>query len=348
MIQFTERQQKIIRLVTELEPLSISQIRRHLGANVSQPTLNRDLSRLVKNNILVKVGRGRAIVYKISGYYNVFSEIDIDSYFQQDPDRRNARSQFNFEVFSVLKQVEVFTADEKEQLETLKRTYRLNRAHISSTLYKKEMERLTIELSWKSAQIEGNTYSLLETEKLFLERVSAQNKSREEAIMLLNHKDAMDFLLQQHDLAKQLSLRTIEEVHSILIKDLAVDKNIRKRGVGVTGTPYRPLDNEFQIRESIQSMCDLINAKENGFEKALLAIVLISYIQPFEDGNKRTARMIGNALLMAHGACPLSFRSVDSIAYKKAVLLFYEQNKLLAFKQLFIEQNEFGVKNYFN
>ncbi len=347
-MELTERQQKIIRLITDLEQLSISQIRGHLGANVSQPTLNRDLAKLVKNNILEKIGSGRAIVYKISSYYNVFSEIDIDSYFQQDPDRRNALLQFNYEVFSVLNQVEIFTPDEKELLQSLRTTYMQNRAHISTILYKKEMERLTIELSWKSAQIEGNTYSLLETEKLFLERVSAQNKSREEAIMLLNHKNAMDFLLQQQDLAKQLSLRTIEEVHSILIKDMAVDKNIRTHGVGVTGTPYRPLDNEFQIKESIQAMCDLINAKENGFEKALLAIVLISYIQPFEDGNKRTARMIGNALLMAYDACPLSYRSVDSMAYKKAVLLFYEQNKLLAFKQLFIEQNEFGVRNYFN
>lgn len=94
-------------------------------------------------------------------------------------------------------------------------------------------------------------------------------------------------------------------------------------------------------------MYDLINAKENGFEKSLLAILLISYIQPFEDGNKRTGRMIGNALLINHEACPLSYRSVDSTDYKKAILLFYEQNNISAFKQLFIEQNEFGVRNYF-
>ncbi len=94
-------------------------------------------------------------------------------------------------------------------------------------------------------------------------------------------------------------------------------------------------------------MCNIINSKENGFEKALFAIMLISYIQPFEDGNKRTGRMIGNALLISEGACPLSYRSVDSISYKKAVLLFYEQKSMLTFKNLFIEQNTFGVKNYF-
>jgi Fic family protein len=94
-------------------------------------------------------------------------------------------------------------------------------------------------------------------------------------------------------------------------------------------------------------MCALINAKDNGFEKALLAVVLISYIQPFEDGNKRTGRMISNALLIANGACPLSYRSIDSLDYKKAMLIFYEQNNLSEFKQIFIEQNVFGVKNYF-
>ena len=90
-------------------------------------------------------------------------------------------------------------------------------------------------------------------------------------------------------------------------------------------------------------MCELINAKDNGFEKALLAVVLISYIQPFEEGNKRTGRMISNALLIADDACFLSYRSVDSLGYKKVMLLFYEQNNLSAFKTKFIEQNEFGV-----
>jgi len=94
-------------------------------------------------------------------------------------------------------------------------------------------------------------------------------------------------------------------------------------------------------------MCRLINAKKNGFEKALLAVVLISYIQPFEDGNKCTGRMLSNAILLAYDACPLSYRSVDSLDYKKAMLLFYEQNNVSAFKRLFIEQNVFAVNNYF-
>jgi Fic family protein len=132
-----------------------------------------------------------------------------------------------------------------------------------------------------------------------------------------------------------------------LIKELGVDRNIRTRRVGITGTNYRPLDNEFQIREALQQTCDLINKRKNIFEKTLLALVLLSYIQAFSDGNKRIARIAGNALLIANKHCPISFRSVDAVHYKKAILLFYEQNNLSAFKQIFIHQFKFAVGNYF-
>nr|MBP9068845.1 Fic family protein [Bacteroidia bacterium] len=89
------------------------------------------------------------------------------------------------------------------------------------------------------------------------------------------------------------------------------------------------------------------NLKKNVFEKALLVLVLISYIQPFGDGNKRTARIISNAILMNHKYCPLSFRTVDSLDYKKAMLIFYEQNNLSAVKQIFISQFKFAVETYF-
>lgn len=83
------------------------------------------------------------------------------------------------------------------------------------------------------------------------------------------------------------------------------------------------------------------------FEKALLALVLLSYIQAFADGNKRTGRIVSNAILVAHGYCPLSFRTADSVEYKKAMLIFYEQNNISAFKKIFIDQYEFAVNTYF-
>jgi len=165
--------------------------------------------------------------------------------------------------------------------------------------------------------------------------------------MLLNHKEALDFIIDNPDYLFPLTVSKIEDIHSVLIKDLGIDRNIRKRRVGILGTNYKPLDNEFQIKEALTSVCDLINGKDNVFEEALLALILISYIQPFSDGNKRTARIISNAILINQRFCPISFRTVDSIDYKKAMLLFYEQNNVTVFKKIFIEQFEFAVKTYF-
>jgi Fic family protein len=209
------------------------------------------------------------------------------------------------------------------------------------------MERLGIDLSWKSSQIEGNTYSLLETEQLLKESKIAAGKTKEEAVMLLNHKDALRFILDNPDYLQSLSISHIEDIHSLLTQNLSVDQGLRSRRVGITGTQYKPLDNEFQIREAMRDTCQLINSRSNIFEKALLTLLLLSYIQPFTDGNKRTARITSNAILIANGYCPLSFRTVDSIDYKKAMLIFYEQNNLHAFKQIFISQFQFAVKEYF-
>ena len=165
--------------------------------------------------------------------------------------------------------------------------------------------------------------------------------------MLLNHKEALNFIIEHLDYVVPLIVSRIEDIHSILIRDLGVNLNIRSGRIGITGTNYRPLDNEHQIREALNDMCELINAKKDIFEKALLALILLSYIQAFADGNKRTARIISNAILIAHQYCPLSFRTVDSVSYKEAMLIFYEQNNISAFKKIFIEQYEFAVNTYF-
>ncbi len=346
-MQLSFRQQDIINIVMAQPHMSISQIKENLREDVSMPTMNRDMAALVAGNYLLKSGKGRATVYSISPHYKIFAPLVTEGYFDKDPDARQATATFNHDLLTMLETVDVLMPEEVKHLLELKQEYQDNIADFPPALYQKELERLTIELSWKSSQIEGNTYSLLETERLFLEKEEAEGKPHEDAVMLLNHKYALNFLLEHRDIAKNLDLKLLEEIHALLVKDLGVSKNIRSRTVGITGTAYKPLDNKYQIQEALERMCDLINAADNGFEKALLAVMLISYIQPFEDGNKRTGRMVGNALLIAHGACPLSYRSVNSLDYKKAMLLFYEQNNLAAFKQIFIEQNEFSVKNYF-
>ena len=314
----------------------------------NERTLKRIIADCVRSGDIVVEGKGKATRYSLSAQARLMMPLDIDTYFINDVDERKVQESFNFKLIrEVLPQVTLFTAEETARLETAHNSFLANMSILSDLEYRKEMERLGVDLSWKSSQIEGNTYSLLETERLLKEKETAQGKTKEEAVMLLNHKDALDFILDCPDYLKELSVRRLEDIHSILTKELGVGNGIRKRRVGITGTNYRPLDNEFQIREALEDTCQLINGKDNIFEKALLVLVLLSYIQAFTDGNKRTARISSNAILIAWGYCPISFRTVDSVDYKKAMLMFYEQNNIAAFKQIFIEQYEFAVKNYF-
>ncbi len=314
----------------------------------SDATLKRLIAKEVENGNILVEGRARATRYSLSPQAHLTMPLNIDTYFLKEADERLVQTSFNFELITTqIPQVKIFSEDELQRLNASQALFQKHLAEISESQYRKEMERLGIDLSWKSSQIEGNTYSLLETERLLRESKTADGKTKEEAVMLLNHKDALRFILDNQDYMKQLSIRNIEDIHTILTKELSVDKGLRHRRLGITGTNYRPLDNEFQIREAMQASCDAINARENVFEKAILALLLFSYIQPFMDGNKRTARLASNGILIAFGYCPLSFRTVDSIDYKKAMLMFYEQNNLHAFKQIFISQSEFATEEYF-
>ena len=314
----------------------------------SDSTMKRLLSAAVKEGNIETAGRGPATKYKLTPQAHVTMPLDLATYFDKDIDEREVQESFNFDLIrDVLPKVEIFTKEELEVLNDAQIEFEKNTEGMTELEYRKEMERLGVDLSWKSSQIEGNTYSLLETERLLKDKQTASGKTKEEAIMLLNHKDALDFVLDIPDYLKELSVHRIEDIHSILTKELEVDRNIRHRRVGITGTNYRPLDNEFQIREALEDTCTLVNGKDNVFEKALLTLVLLSYIQAFVDGNKRTARITSNAILIANGYCPISFRTVDSIDYKKAMLIFYEQNNIAAFKKIFIEQFLFAVKTYF-
>jgi Fic family protein len=341
------RQIEILNFIQNHANCSSSEIHKEFETSISYATVKRILSQLLTEKYIISEGKGKGTRYFISPSYELLYSIDLDSYYKKEIDERHIKEDFNLDIFELLDKSELLNENELSKLTDLQKKYTENISQLSDFEYKKELERLAIDLSWKSSQIEGNTYSLLETERLLKDKETAAGKTKEEAIMLLNHKDALDFIVENPDYLIPLKMSKVVDIHSLLIKELAVDKNLRKRRVGISGTNYRPLDNEFQIREALESTCKLVNRKENVFEKALLILVLISYIQPFMDGNKRTARIVSNAILMNYKHCPISFRTVDSVDYKKAMLLFYEKNNISRFKEIFINQFEFAVKTYF-
>lgn len=344
-----EKEKMVLDFIESHPNVSSSEITEGLNGAIPLSTLKRILGPLVSVHRFVETtGNRKSTRYRLSRTYQLFVPINIDTYFSREIDERTILTGFNFDLIShLLHQMPLFNEEEMQQLTALQKRFTDNMTTLTPVEYRMEMERLGVDLSWKSSQIEGNTYSLLETEKLLREKETAAGKTKDEAIMLLNHKDALDFIVANSDYMQTLTPVKIENIHRLLIKDLGVGYNIRTRRVGITGTNYHPIDNEFQIREAMEQTCAEINSRNNVFEKALLALVLLSYIQPFMDGNKRTARIVSNALLIANGYCPLSFRTVDSIDYKKAMLLFYEQNNLNSFKQIFMEQFAFAVSNYF-
>lgn len=333
----------------KVHPLSSSkEVYEGLNGEISYATIKRRLVNLLDKQYIIQQGNAKNSRYSLSPTYSLFYPINMEEYYRKEIDERDILPGYNFSLIpEVLDKVPLFTKEELDMLNSLQSQFTHNISLLSPNEYQKEMERLGIDLSWKSSQIEGNTYSLLETERLLKEKETAAGKTKEEAIMLLNHKDALDFIVQNPDYLEHLSVLRIENIHSLLIKELGVDRNIRTRRVGITGTNYRPIESEFQIREALEQTCSLVNSRTNIFEKALLVLVLLSYIQAFNDGNKRVARITSNAILIANKYCPVSFRTVDSVDYKKAMLLFYEQNNLSAFKQIFVNQFKFAVETYF-
>jgi len=312
-----------------------------------QRTISRDIKSILDKKLISKQGAGRSTSYSISSRYNLLKEIDVENYFSIPFDEREVKISFDFGIFDILKE-SVFSEDEKNKLVQLHNDFMKNFSQYDSqTLINKEFERILIEFSWKSSQIEGNTYSLLSTEQLIKDNRPDEKKTKEETQMILNHKDAFNELLKNKNAFMQLSRANIEHIHYLLTKSLGISKNLRKLPVGITGTKYKPFDNIYQTEEVLKMMIKLINGKENFFEKAFLSLILLSYIQAFEDGNKRTARMVANAILLSYNSIPMSYRAVNEVEYKKASLLFYEVNNLSYFKDIFLKQFEFAVKNYF-
>jgi len=219
------------------------------------------------------------------------------------------------------------------------------RRTLAASERKRKKERLVIDLSWASSRIEGNTYSLLETEILIKFNETTRGKSVDEAKMILNHKNGLMFIREQKQFNK-LSRHNVMELHQLLIDSLGVPTGLRKRLVQISNSSYVPCDNEFQIASFFDGIIEKINSEKSLLSKAITANLLLAYLQPFEDGNKRTARMLGNALLMSFGALPVSFSHTPKEDYIKSILYFYEKQNPLYFMALFLRELNHSFREY--
>lgn len=308
------------------------------GTPITRITLIRELDKLDSLGLIEISGAGKATTYSLKDFNPALADPSptIDTIKEVG---------YNPQVISNLH--DLFTPGELFDLYRVIPRISVIKEKLPVDIIRKEFERFCIELSWKSSTIEGNTYSLLETEQLLKSLRAVSGHTHRETQMILNHKLAFDTILQTPPPPGKLTTSYIRELHNILVQDLGVKTGFRQSPIGITGTSYVPLDNEWQIREAVDATISVINQTPDPFTQALIAVTMTSYIQPFSDGNKRTGRMLGNAILLGHDLLPLSYRSVSEIVYKDALIIFYEQNTLLPFKELFIDQLRFAGATYF-
>ncbi|MFH0769748.1 MAG: Fic family protein [Candidatus Peregrinibacteria bacterium] len=348
MISPTAPQQRMLSIIREKGTMRSSELHAaliKLHEDVSLVSVKRALSGMTKDGFLSVSGAGRSTAYTLSAPGRFLTPVDARKYCAMEPDRRSGATSFSVDLFRDVP-TELFTNDESAILRLATKEYAKRTKHISPTIAKKEMERLVIELSWKSSKIEGNTYTLLDTEKLLLEQKEAPGHRRDEAQMILNHKDAFALIYEHARDFRTLTRANLEHLHAIIVRGLNVGSGLRKAPVGVLGSRYQPLDNIHQITDAIQILAASVSRMQSTYAKALLSLLGISYIQPFEDGNKRTSRLMANALLLAHKCAPLSYRSVDETEYRDATIVFYELHSIVPLKKIFIEQYDFAARHY--
>lgn len=340
------RREQILKLLKERGDLSRSDLTGQIVATKgnSRITLIRDLNELVRGGYVVVQGKGRATSYGLVTKNPILEYVDLNSYFKEDQGKRNAKINFNNGVYNNLS--DFYSKQEIELWEKGKNRFREAREKLDPSIYKRELERFIIELSWKSSQIEGNTYSLIETETLIKQDIRAHGHPEDEARMILNHKDAFNSILKNKGGFKKLGFFDVVQLHNILTKGL-VASGIRSQKVMITGTSYEPLSDKYKLESALKELIKHVNSIKYPPEKALILAAMVAYIQPFADGNKRTARMLSNAVLIAHDYLPLSYRNVDVNEYRSSMIVFYETNNLFNFKRIFMDQLEFALNNYF-
>jgi hypothetical protein len=239
-----------------------------------------------------------------------------------------------------------FSPDELLQLE---KHATINAKIDLETYNLKIYQRLMIDLSWASSKLEGNTYSLLETEKLLSGEGQLLDKSPQETQMILNHKEAIKFLTLNAKTI-ELNLLCFQSIHALLAENLMTNLSavgaLRKIPVGISGTSYTPINIPQLLEEEFTVFIQKLKQIKNPFEKSFFILVFLPYIQPFEDMNKRTSRMACNIPLLKNNLVPISFKNIETQEYVPALKDIYEKNDLGKMKEVYIKALVYSGHDY--
>jgi len=322
-------------LSQEAEPISLAHLLEKLGEGYAERSVRRWLVEMIKEGLVERLGHRRGTLYQVR---NRFSR-----------DYNKLSSCFRTDSIKVLEKVRrplyervpvtyvdnwldayqpnitfYIPLDSRIQLQNAGQ--RSKREDPAGTYAHQIFNRLLIDLSYNSSRLEGNTYSLLDTQRLVLEGASADGKLDEEKIMILNHKEAIRYMV---DNATRLEMteQTIFTLHYLLSDGLVEARyagKVRDHGVRIGGSIYIPLENKRQLEIRLSRIIEKAALIENAYEQSFFLLAHISYLQGFSDVNKRTARLSANISLIKNNLVPLSFNDVEREDYTSAMIAIYE------------------------
>lgn len=359
IISETELDAIVTIVAAHSDGVQVGTIRDELEFDLPPRMLQRRLALLIEKKRLTVEGRGRGSRYflpvisgranvvlgglKLEGYGEVYVPITPEGEVVKQAIRKPIQNRnpvgYNRTFLDEYRPNETFYLPEQTRQRLLEMGRSTDNSRPAGTFIRQVFDRLLIDLSWNSSRLEGNTYSLLETERLLELGEAVEGKDALEAQMILNHKAAIELLVEQ---AAEVGFNryTILNLHALLSDNLLADPQasgrLRNIAVGIGGTVYHPLEVSQLIDECFQQVLDTAEAISDPIEQSFFAMVHLPYLQPFEDVNKRVSRLAANLPLIRENLSPLSFVDVPERAYIEGMLGVYEINRVELLCDVFV------------
>lgn len=356
--------EKLVKLV-EGHPngASIEELRRLTNEDVPKRTLQHRLSKLIQLGLIQRFGSSRSTKYYPKALKPAVPEIittppslipystdalEVKNLIQKPPELRHHVS-YKREFLESYQPNKTYYLSEEIRQRLAKLGSGTDKGRPAGTYARQIYQRLLIDLSWNSSRLEGNTYSLLETEKLLDSGVAASGKDRMETQMILNHKEAIEFIVE---MAKEIDINkyTILNIHALLSNNLLSDPKacgrLRTIPVKIGKSVYHPVEAPSLIEEYFQLIVQKASQIKNPFEQSFFLMVHLPYLQPFLDVNKRVSRLAGNIPFIRENLSPLSFVDVPESDYVQGLLAIYELNRIELFRDVFVWAYERSASLY--
>ena len=317
-------------------------IRRNTAPDASSPTVWRALKRLVDENKLEVFGRGRATGYSLAGAAVVRAHL-------AEPYNRRKPASYSKDFIDRYVPGSSFYLGATDRQRLRDAGTPTMEPLPAGTYAQRVLERLLVDLSWASSRMEGNTYSILETERLIRFGEEASGRERREAVMILNHKEAIQYVVDNLD-SIAITRPDITNIHALLADGLLADPamagRLRRMPVGITHSSYRPLGDQFEIQEEFAILVEKAAAITDPFEQSFFLLVHIPYLQAFDDINKRTSRVASNIPLLKADLAPMSFLTMDDGEYIDGLIGIYELHNVALLRDAYMDAYIASAENY--